>query len=112
MTPRPLEDDAWRTGDTAPGVAHFYGWEQDHDGHSKCWASTPLDGTRQASEDDVLCPDCEAWYWERIEAVPTMTDRAAAAVAWTRPIGARHRWDGSFRRVGGALGRANGPRAV
>lgn len=102
VTPRPLEDDAWRTGPTAPGVAHFYGWEEDHDGRSKCWASTPLEGTRRATEDDVLCPDCEAWYWERIEALPSMASRPAARLTWTRPIGARGRGDVAFRREGGS----------
>jgi hypothetical protein len=70
MTPRPLEDDAWRSGDTGPGVAHCYGWGTERDGRSKCWASVAVESTRQATEDDALCPDCETWYWERVIAVP------------------------------------------
>jgi hypothetical protein len=85
VTPRPLEDDAWRTGETAPGVAHFYGWDEDADGRSKCWADVAAEGTRGAAEDDVLCPDCEAWYWERIDALPTARERSAAMLTWARP---------------------------
>lgn len=100
VTPRPLDDDAWRTGVTAPGVAHFYGWDGDHDGRSKCWAGTPLEGTRQASEDDVLCPDCEAWFWERIGPLPTSSSEAAR-LSWTRPDEIRHE-DVAFERDGGS----------
>jgi hypothetical protein len=64
VMPRPLKDDAWRAGDPGPGVAHFYGWAADFDGRSKCWADVPFDGTRQAADDDQLCPDCEAWFWQ------------------------------------------------
>ncbi len=66
VTPRSLDDAAWRTGESVPGVAHFYGSAGDYDGRSKCWTDVSADGTRQATEDDRLCPDCECWYWQRM----------------------------------------------
>jgi hypothetical protein len=89
MSPRPLEDDAWRTGDTAPGVAHFYGWDGDVDGRSKCWANVATEGTRAATEDDVLCPDCEGWYWDRIDALPRAGETPLATLTWNRSLGDR-----------------------
>jgi len=63
-TPHPLEDDAWRVSDALPGVAHFYGWSSDYDGHPKCGAAgLPAQRARQAADGDALCADCEGWYW-------------------------------------------------
>jgi hypothetical protein len=64
VTTRPFEDDAWRVGDTSPGVAHYYGRTPDFDGRSKCWANAPATGTRRAADEDQLCPDCDSWYWQ------------------------------------------------
>ena len=65
--PRPLDDDAWRVSDASPGIAHFFGWA-DGNRTSRCWAAVPSDGTRQATEDDQLCPDCDGWYWQHVSA--------------------------------------------
>jgi hypothetical protein len=69
MAPRPLDDRAWRVGDGMPGVAHFFGWRTHRGTLSHCWAERSIEGTRQACEDDPLCPDCEAWFWEHEAAV-------------------------------------------
>ena len=80
MAPRPLDDHAWRTSEGTPGVAHFYGWPTDHVTRSRCWSQAPIEGTRQAAEDDRLCPDCEGWYWEHQAGVsPIGVTRAGTA---------------------------------
>jgi len=68
VTPRPRDDDAWRVSDATPGIAHFFGWADDEDRTSKCWADVPAAGTRRAAEDDQLCPDCDGWYWQHVTA--------------------------------------------
>ena len=89
--PRPLDDHAWRTSEGTPGVAHFYGWSGNPTATSRCWAEVSFEGTRQASEDDRLCPDCEASYWEREAVLSTGVDGDALV---TGPL--------SERRVSGA----------
>jgi hypothetical protein len=79
-TPGPIDDQAWRTSDGTPGVAHFYSWPNQPGATSRCWAEAPIEGTRQAREDDRLCPDCEAWYWEHEAAVEPTTDAGAGSV--------------------------------
>jgi hypothetical protein len=102
VTPKPLEDDAWRTSDAAPGVAHFFGWDGDDDGSSKCWANVATAGTRGAAEDDVLCPDCEAWYWERLDALPRAGEGPAATLTWARPATGGRRGPGITERATGS----------
>jgi len=75
MAPRPLDDQAWRASERTPGVAHFFGWPNHHVTRSHCWAEAPIEGTRLAAEDDRLCPDCEAWYWEHEAMVSPGPDR-------------------------------------
>lgn len=104
ITPRPLEDDAWRTGDAAPGVAHCYGWDLDRDGRSKCWARIAIAGTRQATEDDVLCPDCEAWYWQGSDAWALTGEPSATAAGGHRPSGHRRRGGDERSPLGASTG--------
>jgi hypothetical protein len=66
LAPRPIDDDAWRVSVNSPGVAHYYGMAADFDGRSKCWAGEPVAGTRQAVDEDRLCPDCDSWYWQHL----------------------------------------------
>ena len=67
-TLRQIDDDAWRVSDAAPGIAHFFGWARDEGRQSRCWADVPAEGTRPATEDDQLCPDCDGWYWQHVSA--------------------------------------------
>lgn len=64
LTPRPLEDEAWRASGE---VAHFYGWSSDYDGQPKCGTmDLPAVRARPAAEGDALCPVCDAWYWHNV----------------------------------------------
>ncbi len=75
MAPRPLDDHAWRAIHGMPGVAHFFGTLSHPAARSHCWSDAPITGTRQAAEDDRLCPDCEAWYWEHAAGMGPCVER-------------------------------------
>ena len=73
---RPPAEDAWRVSEASPGIAHFFGWANDRDDQSMCWADVPVAGTRRAAGEDQICPDCDGWYWQHVS-VSWLADRTA-----------------------------------